>query len=74
MALGRFLAAAYRDGARTVVVVTGVGRMGEGVLRQRLPDWLAEAANRTIVSGFAQAHRQHGGSGAYYVFLKRRPE
>lgn len=70
-ALTRFLRAAQRRGDRTVIVVTGVGRDGQGVLKQRLPEWLAEPSLRALVSGFAQAHRTHGGAGAYYVFLKR---
>ncbi|WP_395647226.1 Smr/MutS family protein [Terricaulis sp.] len=69
-AVVRFLHAAHARGDRTVIVVTGVGRGGHGVLRERLPHWLAEADVKTIVSGFAQAHRAHGGAGAYYVFLK----
>lgn len=70
-ALARFLQAAHARGARTVIVVTGVGRSGQGVLKRRLPDWLAERDLRPLVSGFAQAHRTHGGEGAYYVFLRR---
>lgn len=73
-ALGAFLNAAYAHGARTVIVVTGVGRMGEGVLRRSLPDWLAEPDLRALISGYAPAHRTHGGAGAYYVFLKRMRE
>lgn len=71
-ALGRFLRAAQARGASTVVVITGVGRGGEGVLKRRFPEWLAEAELRPLVSGFAQAHRAHGGAGAFYVFIKRR--
>lgn len=71
-AVVRFLMAAHRRGDRTVIVVTGVGRSGQGVLRQRLPEWLAEREVKPIVAGFAQAHRTHGGAGAYYVFLKTR--
>jgi DNA-nicking Smr family endonuclease len=26
---------------------------------------------RSLISGFVQAHRDHGGAGAFYVFLKR---
>jgi DNA-nicking Smr family endonuclease len=37
-----------------------------------LPDWLH--ANRALVTGFAPAHRAHGGAGATYVFLRRRAE
>ena len=70
-ALARFLFAAHAQGARTVVVITGVGRSGQGVLKRRLPEWLAERELRPLVSGFAQAHRTHGGEGAYYVFLRR---
>jgi DNA-nicking Smr family endonuclease len=70
-ALARFLGAAHARGARTVVVITGVGRSGQGVLKRRLPEWLAERDLRPLVSGFAQAHRTHGGEGAYYIFLKR---
>jgi DNA-nicking Smr family endonuclease len=40
-------------------------------MRQRLPDWLATADFRPHLAGFAQAHRRHGGEGAWYVFLKR---
>jgi DNA-nicking Smr family endonuclease len=70
-ALKRFLVAAHARGARTVVVITGVGRGGEGVLKRRLPEWLSERDLRPLVSGYAQARRGHGGEGAYYVFLKR---
>jgi DNA-nicking Smr family endonuclease len=68
----RFLQNAHARGDRTVIVITGVGRGGQGVLKQRLPDWLGSSEVRAIVSGFAQAHRAHGGGGAFYVFLKPR--
>jgi DNA-nicking Smr family endonuclease len=70
-ALERFLAAASARGDSTVIVVTGVGRAGEGVLKRRLPEWLASPSVRPMISGFAQAHQRHGGAGAYYVFIKR---
>jgi DNA-nicking Smr family endonuclease len=73
-ALARFLHGAQARGDRTVIVITGVGRSGQGVLKQRLPEWLAERDLRALTSGFAQAHRTHGGAGAYYVFLKRPRE
>lgn len=66
----RFLGAARSRGDRVVLVVTGVGRAGEGVLRRRLPEWLGEPEVGAFVSGYSQAHRSHGGEGAYYVFLR----
>lgn len=71
-ALVRFLRAAQARGEAAVLVVTGVGRSGEGMLKRRLPEWLASPEVRPLVSGFAQAHRAHGGAGAFYVFVKRR--
>lgn len=71
VALIRFLRAAHKRGDRAVIVITGAGRSGPGVLKQRFPEWIAEPDVRAIVSGFAPAHRTHGGAGAFYVFLKR---
>jgi len=70
-ALIRFLMRAYDRGDRVVIVVTGKGRGGEGALKRALPQWLAHPELRPALSGFAQAHREHGGAGAFYVFLKR---
>jgi DNA-nicking Smr family endonuclease len=71
-ALARFIAAASNRGDRTIIVVTGVGRGGHGVLKQRLPDWLSAPGLAALVSGYAPAHRVHGGAGAFYVFLRVR--
>jgi len=74
--LMRFLLHARAENVRVALVVTGKGgrlRSGEtapGVLKQRLPEWLAGADVRPLVSGYAEAHQRHGGGGAYYVFLK----
>lgn len=70
-ALARFLRAAQSRGDRTVIVITGMGRGGEGVLKRRLPEWLAERDIRALISGYAPAHRAHGAAGAFYVFIKR---
>ena len=70
--LHRFLLQAQAEGARAVLVITGKGYQGDGVLRRRAPDWLAEPALRGVVAGVSEAHRRHGGEGALYVALKRR--
>ncbi len=70
-ALVRFLQRAQMRGDRAVIVVTGVGRGGEGVLKRMLPMWLAAKEIRALIAGYAPAHRSHGGSGAFYVFIKR---
>jgi DNA-nicking Smr family endonuclease len=70
-ALTRFLHRAQQRGDRAVIVVTGVGRGGEGVLKRMFPGWLAAKDIRPLVAGYAPAHRSHGGAGAFYVFIKR---
>ena len=72
-ALLGFLQRAYAEGARAVLVITGKGTQGEGVIRRRTPEWLAEPAVRPMIAGVSQAHRRHGGEGALYVALKRKP-
>jgi len=71
-ALHDFLLRAHDDGARAVLVITGKGRMGEGVLRRRAPEWLADPALRPLIAGLSQADRHHGGEGAFYIALKRK--
>jgi DNA-nicking Smr family endonuclease len=79
-ALRGFLRHSQARGARLVIVVTGKGGSydeerglpGErGVLRRVTPHWLREPDLRSIVLGFEEAGRAHGGSGALYVRLRR---
>jgi len=72
-ALARFIARAQEEGFRAVLVITGKGALGDGVLRRHVPEWLAAAPLRAVVAGISEAHRRHGGEGALYVALKRRP-
>lgn len=67
-----FLSASQARGLRAVLVVTGQGRRGGGILRASIHEWLQGHALRGVVSGFAMAHRRHGGDGAIYVTLKKR--
>jgi DNA-nicking Smr family endonuclease len=68
-----FLLQAQAEGARAVLVITGKGFGGEGVLRRRAPEWLADPALREVVAGLSPADDRHGGAGAWYVALKRKP-
>ncbi|WP_294535542.1 Smr/MutS family protein [uncultured Rhodoblastus sp.] len=80
-ALNTFLWRAAESGAKIVLVVTGKGKMqgagfdgGEtGVLRRHAPHWLRDSSLRSIVLSVEEAGRPHGGSGALYVRLRRRP-
>ncbi|QUD86660.1 Smr/MutS family protein [Phenylobacterium montanum] len=71
-ALTGFIARASEDGWRAVLVITGKGALGDGVLRRMVPHWLAEPPLRALVAGVSEAQRHHGGAGALYVALKRQ--
>lgn len=71
--LRAFLISAQARGWGAVLVITGQGRRGGmGVIRGSVREWLGAPALRSVVSGFAAAHRRHGGDGAIYVTLRRR--
>ncbi len=79
-ALRGFLRHSQARGARLVIVVTGKGgplddsgqwHNERGVLKRLTPHWLREADMRSVVLGFEEAGRAHGGSGALYVRLRR---
>ena len=67
-----FLISCQMRGLRSVLVITGQGRRGGGIIRGSVHDWLTGPHLRGVVSGFASAHRRHGGDGALYVTLKPR--
>ena len=70
-ALVQFVLSASRNGARTLLVITGKGAKGQGVLRQKVPDWLQEPPLKSHVLAISQASPKDGGGGAYYVRLRR---
>jgi len=70
-AVCEFVRRAYQDGMRAVLIITGKGTLGDGILRRRAPDWLSDPGIRPMIAGFSLADRHHGGEGALYVALKR---
>lgn len=61
------------DGARVILVVTGKGRADRpGRIRTELAHWLERPDMRGRVAALRGAHPRHGGSGAFYLILKRR--
>lgn len=73
-ALERFLLKAQERGYKTVLVITGKGSIKtENTLRHQMPRWLEETALRRLITGFHYpAKPQDGGSGAYYVGVRKR--
>lgn len=68
-----FILRSYGRGHRLVLVITGKGGPGHaGILRQQVPHWLNLPPLRSMVLQLAEAHISHGGTGALYVYLRRR--
>lgn len=85
-ALTFFIAESLERGRRTLLVITGKGRGGAlatetppedwiaprpGVLRQNMPRWLEAPDIRPHILKIVPAQPRHGGSGAYYIYLRR---
>ena len=76
----RFILNAQSAGLRLVLVITGKGKQAPdhgpipqrmGVLRHQTPLWLRQPPLGPAVLQISESHLKHGGSGAYYVYLRR---
>lgn len=74
-----FITNSYHVGHRCVLIITGKGLsqtsewwQEQGILRQQVPRWLDESPLRTKITTHTLARPEHGGTGAIYVFLKRK--
>ena len=72
----------YNRHLRLILIVTGKGRKVDfnntlnierqkGILRKSLPDWLDTNELRPLILNISSAHISHGGSGAFYVYLRK---
>ena len=80
-ALNRFILQSSDAGLRVVLVITGKGRPRPdfgpipeqpGILRRNVPIWLRSGLLAPVVLDVVEAHRSHGGGGAFYVYLRAR--
>jgi DNA-nicking Smr family endonuclease len=72
--LKHFIQKSRQEGLRTILVITGKGRAGRGVLRENVPQWLSEPPLSEAIIAFGASRPQDGGAGALYVRLKRARE
>ena len=79
-----FVTTAHARRYRCILVITGKGgrykdarpehwlEPERGVIRSQLPNWVATSRIRELVLRIQPAARQHGGEGAYYLYLRRQ--
>lgn len=75
--LSRTILNAYTAGRRCLLIITGKGSRSSpedepGVLRRMLPVWLGRADLKPLILAVEQAKQKDGGSGAFYVYLRRQ--
>ena len=65
----QFIVSAADENCRCVLVITG---KGSGVLKGHVPNWLKQSPLSLHVLALAEARPKDGGSGAFYVLLRRK--
>ena len=71
----------YLIGKRLLLIITGKGKSTRtnffengshiGIIRKSLKSWLYESDMRTKILGIVSSHINHGGEGAFYIYLKK---
>ena len=82
-ALEEAILGAWKNRLRLILVITGKGLRqsksnglngngATGILRRAVPGWLKETPLSDFVLAFSSAQQTHGGTGAFYVLLRRQ--
>ena len=69
-----FIRSAVQNNFRHVLIITGKGRDGNGILREKVPEWLKDAPLCHHLNAISYAQPKDGGKGALYIRLKRQRE
>ena len=67
-----FIGSAVQKNFRHVLIITGKGRDGHGILREKVPEWLKDAPLCYHLNAISYAQPKDGGRGALYIRLKRQ--
>ena len=80
IAVKKFIQNGYAKGFRCLLIITGKGIKNndspwyeaKGVIKEAFPEWLNNDDIRPFILSASQATQNDGGSGAFYVLLKRK--
>jgi DNA-nicking Smr family endonuclease len=67
-----FIKRAAAEGNYNLLIITGKGRLGTGVLRNAVPKWLDTPQLRPFILAITYANPKEGGEGAIRVLLRKR--
>ena len=72
IAVRDFIEMSHAAGKRCVLIITGKGGIsGQGKIRAEFPKWLNDIDIRRFILSFTQSRPEHGGGGAFYVYLRK---
>ena len=74
----------YNNKVDRLIIITGKGKSTRtnffengsqvGIIRKSLKSWLYESDMRTKILGIVSSHINHGGEGAFYIYLKKNKD
>ena len=62
-----FINQSIENGKRLILIITGKGKEGEGVIKNNIISWLNNESLRNKILAVNHASKKHGGSGAIYI-------
>ena len=71
-ALTEFMRKITKAGKRHLLIITGKGIGGAGVLRSNLENWLGQLPESPSILALRPAASKHGGEGAFYVVMRKK--
>ena len=69
--LENFINQSVKNNKRLILVITGKGKEGEGIIKNNIVSWLNAKDLRNKILAVNYASKKHGGSGAIYIFLRK---
>ena len=69
--LEKFINQAVKNNKRLILVITGKGKEGEGIIKNNIVSWLNAKDIRNKILAVNYASKKHGGSGAIYILLRK---
>lgn len=76
-----FIKRSYINQKRCILIITGKGNriykndaslLQKGILKEQLPKWLNNSELKGLILAYSQALPKDGGSGAFYILLRRQ--
>tara|TARA_B100001059_G_scaffold94569_1_gene93809 strand:- start:142 stop:627 length:486 start_codon:yes stop_codon:yes gene_type:complete len=72
IALHNYIANAYEENVRNILIITGKGQSNAGVLKKEVPLWLNDKILTNVIVNYKIAPRNFGGEGALLVRIKNK--